>query len=715
MAENPFVAVFVSPVIVKNLLSYLGRSDSKELKLFIDDGSFSKFVKFSMKVSYLSLYNKDESNYKLVRDFFCLYSSRLDSCSYVRNISIHPCSDLVGASSAFNYETLDCSRLKRGGGVGYVVFIPVPLQDEYSFGGDRDPITIIESYVWAVACLDPDYGSDGYSFSDAVIFSKSNLRIIIALNYKNDIFNTGARTHVLGLKVARYSYRLNNCLNSLGIGAVVLPVLWGVYDIEFGVLGVDYSDIIRQYLSLVGFSKKHVEMPFPFASVRTYMLDSYCCKTMVKELKQLNAGAYYVTGDADLVSLFSPGYKDSVFKHISKKILANNYSLLRLGGGVMYDNGEIYYHIKSLGLAGARVASSVLLTQLFHVVDFVARYLLSGFDQSLAYFSEINTCINVDVFAPDNLYCASPPTQKMKNDNAVIINDGGDFMSHITRILRSKKGKGKQLFLFGKKFSKVTSSRHEIVVITAAASDESSSVSSSSQFSSIQVVSDSCLTPFKIKGVFSRLKNMQLTPSQMNSRFSNAGMSDLPSLFHESLLEVSVRYAPFLIYFLTRKGVPKNVNESEKCQERINAALILVEETITGYITTEKHSFKAIEKKIMAFAKNPNKYLRESLRCLMQSAEEKRLEKLGFKFNVQKFVSLCARLESLLRWFWMSLYEVALVDDEFSCSVNIDSVTINAKIAESLAKSLPQKSLSACAQDHSVSSLALEIDLLQLK
>ncbi len=102
MASDLFNAVFLSPGAVENLLLYLGYVDSKSLRLIIGYGSFSKFVKFCMKVSYLSLYNAAACNYKLVRDFFCLYSSRLDSCSYVRNISVDPCFDLVGNNFSFN-------------------------------------------------------------------------------------------------------------------------------------------------------------------------------------------------------------------------------------------------------------------------------------------------------------------------------------------------------------------------------------------------------------------------------------------------------------------------------------------------------------------------------------------------------------------------------------------------------------------------------------
>jgi hypothetical protein len=715
MASDLFNAVFLSPRAVENLLLYLGCVDSKSLRLIIGYGSFSKFVKFCMKVSYLSLYNAAACNYKLVRDFFCLYSSRLDSCSYVRNISVDPCFDLVGNNFSFNYLPFDCSSLKKGEGVGYLAFIPVPMQDDYYFGGDRDPLTIIESYIWAVACLDPNFNSENYSFSDAVLFSKSNLRVVIALNYKNDIFNLDARTCVLGRRLVRQSCRINTYLNNIGVGAVVLPVLWGVCDSNFNDLRLDYSDTIRQYLSMVGFSKKHVEMPFPFASVRTYMLDSYSCRKMVKDLKILNINTYYVTGDADLVSLFPAGYKDSIFKYINKKILESNYDLLRVGGGAMYDSCEIYYHIKSLNVSTARLASSVLLTQLFHVVDFVARSLLSGFDQSLAYFSEINTFINTDVFSSDNLYCSSPPTQKMKNDNAVIINDGGDFMSHITRMLRAKKGKDRQLFLFGKKFSQVTSSRHEIVIVAEDDSAESLSVSSSSQFSSIQVVGATSLGPCKIKGVFSRLKNMQLTPSQLNSRLSNASVSDLPSSFHESLMFVSVSYAPFLIFFLTRRCVPKNNIESQKCKERINESLSCVQEVLKGFVSSEKHTFKAVEKRIMSFAKSPNKILRESSQNLVASAEVGRFEKMGFKFNVKKFISLCTRLESLLRWFWKRLYEVVLVDDKLSYPLNTDFMTVDSRLKDSLSSSLPLGVLSACVDDPCVDSVTLGLGEIKLK
>lgn len=263
------------------------------------------------------------------------------------------------------------------------------------------------------------------------------------------------------------------------------------------------------------------------------------------------------------------GSTDSVLKEAALYLSASKNKLVRFGGVNKFSSHEILYHISKFGLSDANKIKSVLFTHLCHSLDFAFRAILDEADPLLAYYSEINTFISEDFLNGDYLYNDKPIKESLCNSISTVNNDGGDFMCMLTRAIRTNHLSVRQVFYAASDYPVVTSSRHELVVVANRSVKDKTKL-----FKNMK--KKQCLFSLhnfgidSLKDIFSSLKNMQLTPSQINSRFQNAGYNTSGNSFHDFILSYSTKCFPFVIYFLTRESVPKDsIKKKKSCGEKV--------------------------------------------------------------------------------------------------------------------------------------------------
>ncbi|MEE3002857.1 MAG: hypothetical protein VX335_00725 [Pseudomonadota bacterium] len=645
---------------MQNILFYIGQHDIDKLALLFShyEGNVKFCFGFLRDIHFRGI----AYNFALIKDYFSLNSARSGLKNCGKSITVETV-NFQGLKSGLVYrEGLANLIFQNKYSVGYIVAIPVPLLSIYSFGGDRDPLTIVNEYVRAAAALDDRFSSH-LSQEEVIKMARPRLRVIIALNLKNDVFLPNQNEVMLKYKLYRHAEKINRYLQKHDYPAWVLPVLWGLESDSLG-----DSDLRREYLGLGEVSSKHINLPFPFASMRSHMLLSAECSHMLSSLKKSNKLVYYVTGDADYVSLFHGDSGISVLKAGEKLVSSSSSILTRFGGNNSFSCAEIVLQLKSLGVEGIDYARSVLLTQLCHSLDFAGRKLLAELDNSLAYFSETNTYIEHSLLSPDKKYCEKNPLDKLSNKSDTVNNDGGDLMSQITRIIRSQGKNESQFFQSDLESALVTSSRHELVVVMNSAAKKD--VCLSAQFSSVQFLSMNSLSFDKFKQILGKLKNMQLTPSQLNSRFSNAGFNDSHDSMHKFLLGMSTRYVPYVIFFLTRSFVPKDEKSTKICRSRISTSLARCSNIDRQFKLPSRKKFSKFLAKILSLQESTD-IASVSFPVAQQGVSKSSFAK-KFKERSVELVKLINKFESLLRGGWF--YAKSISSSDLKINVDVENL-----------------------------------------
>jgi len=589
-------------------------------------------------------------SYQYIQELFCLYSARTKSVTCIHGIGVY---ETTTAKEAVIKDDLLVTPQKgkrnAADSIGYLVFIPVPWRDTYQVGGDRDPLSLIEAYIWAAAPLDPLYDADNYGWSDAVQFAQKKIRIILALNRQNDPYDLSMRTASVQHHMQQSADALNVICRRMDVPATVLPMVWGLVGNEKLPDNVDYTDMLRSYLSCIPERKKRIALPFPFATVRAAMLESAVCARMLSSLYGLHKTVYYVSGDADLVSFNQPGI--APLAYMEARLLRCKERPARAGGGVGFANDDIAYQLQRLAIDHIHMGASVLMTQLCHWVDFYAREDLAKLSVHLPYYSEIHTYIRADVLSEDKVYTHSSPIGRMRSDNPVIANDGGDYMPHITRVLRAQKEQV-QVLRVAEESALQTAARHELVAVVGSDSLVPGSGGLRGKFNYIQYLIGESFNLYSIKSVLIGLKNMQLTPSQLNRRFLHSGLLSTNITFHHIMQYIDVSTYPFCVFFLTRDSVPKDAGSTAACVARIQGAhhyLRVFVDKKRAVKATENEDFIALYKQVVSGFYTVWKNRIDMKPFTVSEAERVRLSDCRLGESMLPVMQLFWRLERKLR------------------------------------------------------------------
>jgi ankyrin repeat protein len=632
--------------------------------------------------------DKSPLTYKSIQEQFSLYGERPGDGK-------KPCTYGVYHAGGENYEKCIVGRIENiskrdRSDIGFLVSIPVPYLERYTRGSDRDPITLIRKYIKAICTLDPEYSQDNYTDEAGLEFARKRLRIIIGLNVKDDHFNLDQKTRNLHEEIHQFSNKINAHLKDKRWPAWVVPTLWGIEhdlgpEFYFDSSKVDWensrSDCLRQHLAQVKVPGNHVKMKFPFASMRSFLIESTACKIMLQELSALNKKVYFLTGDADLISLKPINKNISVFNLVCDTVIAHpDTYFMRLGGAYGFENEEVAQQIMSKFtiLPELYLARSVLMTQLLRSLDTATRRIMSQIDQALAYYSEAHTYTVAEVFDQDGKHFVwagnkksspdtknSPITKSARNSK----HNEPDFTTHIAKAIIQEKHwvsnpkNREQKFLAERSTQLLTSSRHDLAVI------KPSTMSLPREGAAgIQVIDEGLMSTAVLKEMIGKQHNTQLTSSQLNSRFREAGYGDKG--FHESVALLPIIRMPFVVYFLTKETVIKGI---ENQTERIDAAQKEMGiHPITSAGIPDDTTFQAIYKKLMDISERP-----ESLLVNDPVIDIPGMRNIGTqRLNTHRQLILKAffQLEHLLRWSVAMMHRIKSLTESYELKIKNKTV-----------------------------------------
>lgn len=666
LLENPDIAIVI--------IRYLTPTEAYALQEVYPVCSFSIDA----------IYNKALCTYERVKKQFSLYSARPGEGKKPANYAIYH-------AGGHDYEICTLDRIGDipKSDIGFLVSIPVPYHDNYIRGFDRHPVTLIRKYVKAICTLDPEYTQDKYTEEEIIAFTRRRVRIIIGLNIKDNHFLLDQKTGWLRQKVWKFARYLNNYLSKLRYPAWVIPTLWGIdndsgQELYFDSSQVNWlnsrADKLRGHLRQVRVPKSSTSMSFPFASIRSFLIESTVCQTMLDELSTLNTKVYYLTGDADLISLKPINRNTSVFNLVCETINKSPaICYMRLGGAYGFENEDIAQHILSTFkiLPELFLAKSVLMTQLLRSLDIATRRIMAQIDAALAYYSEVHTYTTSEVFDQEGKHFKrkgsdrspdtqnSPITKTARNSKL----DEPDITAHVTRTIIQPKNwltasrDRNQTFIAKRSTQLLTSSRHDLVVIRPASSKMSST-------KHVQVI-DEVLSTEVLREMIAAQHNTQLTASQLNSRFREAGYG--PNGFHESVALLPMIRLPFVIYFLTESN-SKNKETKEKNKKRIREAK---EETTRHAISSAgvpaTATFLAIYQKLIEISETP-----EILLAKEPDIDITAMRSIGTqRLNTHRKAILKAffQFEYLLRWAIIMMEKINTLTEAYT--INIKRKTVS--------------------------------------
>jgi hypothetical protein len=420
--------------------------------------------------------------------------------------------------------------------VGYVAMVPCPIRFTDDPLDDRHPLKLAAMY-----CL---------AFTDRATAWR-RLRVLLAVNIRDDWRFTGERTREAAELVARYVALLNAAFIHHDLPARAVAFLWGPQVVKstagnHGVTPVARADVVELNLDPTQpirlstdeirarlateppakmFSNKPKGAEFPFASFRAALTAVPEAARMVRELMDTNRAVFLHTGDADLItinpvlgrSLFS--LYDAALQNIGTRAL-ERYA--RIGGAFQFEVADIRAHILrlNLGLSGLAVTQSVLLTLVAKTLDTAVRTALCEQVEAAAYYAEPNTLINAAL--ADSLQlstCTNLCTSPMPDWSSTIA----------TRVVAEGY---RQCLLGGLGHQLSTSSRNALVIYR-----DSSDGIDPRRHTRI-ATTDNWV---RVLRRFKNEHNTQIAESQLNERFKEAGIA-LPAASVRSCLPAPSSY-----------------------------------------------------------------------------------------------------------------------------------------------------------------------------
>ena len=259
----------------------------------------------------------------------------------------------------------------------------------------------------------------------------------------------------------------------------------------------------------------------------------------------------------------------------------------------------------------------------------------------------------------------SPITKSARNSK----HNEPDFTTHIAKAIIQEKHwvsnpkNREQKFLAERSTQLLTSSRHDLAVI------KPSTMSLPREGAAgIQVIDEGLMSTAVLKEMIGKQHNTQLTSSQLNSRFREAGYGDKG--FHESVALLPIIRMPFVVYFLTKETVIKGI---ENQTERIDAAQKEMGiHPITSAGIPDDTTFQAIYKKLMDISERP-----ESLLVNDPVIDIPGMRNIGTqRLNTHRQLILKAffQLEHLLRWGVAMMHKIKSLTESYKLKIKNKTV-----------------------------------------
>lgn len=346
------------------------------------------------------------------------------------------------------------------------------------------------------------------------------------------------------------------------------------------------------------------------------------------------------------------------------------------------------------------ISASVLMTQLYHWLDFFAREDLAATSVHLPYYSEIHTYIRADRLSADKVYAHSSPIGKMRSDDPVIVNDGGDYMPHITRVLRAQKADN-QLLRVAENAALQTASRHELVAVINSDGAGESPSKYHGKFHYIQLINAKSYNWYDIKSIMAGLKNMQMTPSQLNQRFLHSGLLSAGVSFHHIMLHIDVAIYPLCVFFLTRDMVPKNTVATANGLQRIQDAhqyLLAFIQKKRRVVLSHDEGFSHLYKQLVAGFHTLWKNRLDMQPFVVRDSERQALRfcKLGNK--LESVLRLIWRLERKLRIMVLFTIRFLSLSDSYHTVLSPDTMIMSTQLETWRQRAIAHESIDTLAE-----------------
>jgi len=360
------------------------------------------------------------------------------------------------------------AQIKPKAPIGFVVSVPIPLKDtnEYGWSKDRSPIVLARKYIKAVNALNPNYTySPGQGITpDMLAFAKKRLRLVFVLNFKADLpLTEEAKEQFMAHKrkweadFQRLSYPVSVSLTS-----------WGKPEGGDNKLKAIFPPMTTR------------------ASVFSKPSDT---RAMINAFKAQCERCYFVTGDADLLSLYTRADKSTtILSDLAEQVGTPNTpseTPVRLLGTYTFEVSEVIQHVEHQStnfIPPITKVKKVLQTLLLNQLDMSTRALFAVADPKLAYFAEPNTAHEIGFFDKTIL-------TRLLSDSAK--DRGRDWTWVLNTYLAKSKNQQPQHFMVRSPVR--TSSRHDIFKDKSSVHDEAK-----------------------------RLPNHQTKPTQLNERCKEA-------------------------------------------------------------------------------------------------------------------------------------------------------------------------------------------------
>ena len=410
------------------------------------------------------------------------------------------------------------------------------------------------------------------------------------LDDHNDLFTT---TNENIKKVQELSDQWNKKIQAHGYPAIVVPILWGNIgtkenDDIFALKDINEKLKVDEIRSFKRNMKCRWNMllpkpSFPFATIRSFLIECKPSQTALKVFKETFSDVYFVTADADIISV-----PDDYFKDLCQAVenVGEDELVVRLGGSFCFTKEDIQRNImkyqNEYHLINEDVEASIHLTEIIHKLDIKTRAIFHCLPieadlpniQSLAYFDEGNSCLSSKAF--EHCKHTSQPrgkphqkiklTQQMRNSR-LSLPDYSDSFSNSIRQERNwdaefKDCKKIQIFL-DKEASIRLSSRHDIVIVR--------------NKKIVHVGKLKCGKEYPLDTLegllytFDNVHNHQTRLSQLNMRFSNSmtAVEKVKNTFYEAVLNQKGNF-PF-VFSLIRPDKHPKVEDEEKFKEKYNS------------------------------------------------------------------------------------------------------------------------------------------------
>jgi hypothetical protein len=614
-----------------------------------------------------------------IQEQFGLYAPRTKGKSQSTARSV-----VAATGQTVVYHPVEIQRLQviQQDTFGFLVVIPVPLRETYTRGGDRHPLTLVRKYVKAICTLMYGYDPRHRTEETALAFASNRIRILLCINSHND-YRTDVSSDSVASAITEFVDGINQEFLKIGYPAWLLSTVWSIAPSDANELMItpeelrtlgQHVDLARRQVSLSDVrSSSFRGASFPFANFRSFLMSSDVAVSMMKELAAVNgSGVYVITGDADLVSLHPGGNKRlSIFNSYHDALcLTRNRGerMVRFGGSYSFNSDEVSRNIRAhySDIALLPLMQSVLFTQLAKTLDTAIRRIFAMLDDSLAYFAEPATGLTTQLYDTSHFSFNLGSTKARAPETSAVDRlrnsrlGEPDHTAQITRGIRQSSNwaaqspEPVQRFISRPSAQLESSSRHDLIVVAPSPQGRDVGV-------------DLSASVYKIFKCFGRTHNTQITRSQQNSRWNEAGYGDQTLAQLLGMLDPSIIPIVYLFWY-SKKMKTDRTAEAEKAQRDISTCL---QEDIDREYREGDLSIEILMKNIEAVAARSGiEHLSSASQCtrifpsphliarLTEGYNPSGITNRQFEPRAEAFITAIFNTELLFRWAFRKIIEI---------------------------------------------------------